>query len=421
MIVNDRETAPEFLMDALQRLGDPANARFVLPMLDSKRDVLRLKAVETLQSLETQSPPVLQKLGPAILAQARRQPAPEYARSYAMALGAVRARAATDYLIRAAGHTEAGPALAATYLALGRIGAPSAVPVLTRALIAEFPKGRENAVQALVAIGDGSAVPRAFAQLAHERVETRFAAAEVIAGIPLESSGPRALELLRERTPASLAPAAYVIARLKYRPARGQVELQLSDATAAEREALARTLGWLGQSESVPLLLRVLAEASGEGRYGAAWALGILGDARALDGLRQAAGSSDRKLALLATEALGSLARPESLPDLRRAVQAAGATRYAAVDAIGGTPGGEARLMLEEFAQSSDLELQLAAVRALAGRADAAPASVPALIAIVDEGSTEGARAAMAALRKLTGLPYENRSQWRHWFEMNGR
>ena len=40
---------------------------------------------------------------------------------------------------------------------------------------------------------------------------------------------------------------------------------------------------------------------------------------------------------------------------------------------------------------------------------------------VVRDGGTESARAAMAALRNITALKYENRSQWKHWDEMRDR
>ncbi len=416
MLVGDKETSPEFLMDALARMGDPANARFVLPMLEAERDVLRLKAVETLGILKAG------QVGGEILAMARRNQDDGKAKTYAMALGAIQAKAAAPYLIELARKNQRtpGPTLAAAYLALGRVGARAGGPVLIAALSEDFEKGRENAVIALIQIKDPGTPGRVFGLLeSAEDPRARFAAAEVIAGIPVDESGPRALAVLKKRDAKSIAPAVFVLGRLKYAPAREELEIQLSDQRSPEREALARGLGWLGDTASVPLLLRVLAEQSGAGRYGAAWALGILGDERALEALRAAAKSSDRKLALYATEALGGLASPAALPDLKAAVEGRADVRYAAIDAIAVTEGEAAREILEGFSESSDLELQLAAVRALGNRKE--PESIPALMRVVDEGGTEAARAAMAALRGITGLKYENRSQWRHWDEMRER
>ncbi|MEQ9363727.1 MAG: HEAT repeat domain-containing protein, partial [Leptospirales bacterium] len=414
MITADKETGPDFLMDALSRLGDPANARFVLPMLEAERDVLRLKAVETLGILKAK------QVAGEVLGMARRNGDREKARTYAMALGAIEARQAAPYLIELARTEPAGPTLAAAYLALGRVQSREGVPVLAKALTGDFEKGRENAVIALIQIQDPSALPRLFPLLEHANVRARFSAAEVIAGIPDEASGPKALAILKKREAPSIAPAVYVLGRLKYAPARDEIEVQLSDARAPEREALARGLGWLGDARSVPLLIRVLSEQSGEGRYGAAWALGILGDERALDPLREASKSGDRKLALYATEALGGLASPAALGDLKAAVANRPDIRYAAIDAIAVTPGEQARAILEEFALSGDLELQLAAVRALGNRKQEKE-SIPTLMRVVDEGGTEASRAAMAALRAITDLRYENRSQWRHWDEMRDR
>lgn len=413
MIKADIETGPDFLMDALARLGDASNARFVLPMLNHERDVLRLKAVETLGILKAH------QVAGDVLVMARRNRDSEKARTYAMALGVIEARSAGPYLIELARTEEAGPTLAAAYLALGRIRNSAGIPILAGALTKDFPKGRENAVIALIQIKDTAALARVFPLLEHADARARFSAAEVIAGIPDDGSGPRALAILKKREAPSIAPAVFVLGRLKYTPAREEIEIQLSEATSPEREALARALGWLGEAGSVPLLIRVLAEQTGEGRYGAAWALGILGDERALEPLRAASRSRDRKLALYATEALGGLASPNALGDLRSAVENRPETRYAAIDAISVTPGTAAREILQEFALSGDLELQLAAVRALGTRKE--KESIETLMRVVSDGSTEAARAAMAALRGLTELNYENRSQWQHWDEMRER
>jgi HEAT repeat protein len=104
---------------------------------------------------------------------------------------------------------------------------------------------------------------------------------------------------------------------------------------------------------------------------------------------------------------------------LRRAIERVPETRYAAIDAIAVIPGAEARELLEQYALSSDLELQLAAVRALGNRKE--NESIDTLMQVVRDGGTESARAAMAALRGITGLSYENRSQWKHWHEMRDR
>ncbi len=412
---------PQFLMDALVRLGDPRFAGAIVPFLDSERSGLRLKAQDSLKQLNATAQ------GSRILKMAqenlRSGGDPEKAKIYAMALGNLKVRSGEAYLLELARRSEPGPTLAAAYLALGRVESRRAVPTLINALSADFDKGRENAVAALIQIGDAGALERLYDLLGHENAATRFAAAEVIVGIPHRRSGPAVLAILAEGSPRATAPAAYVLGRLKYEPARKIISVKLKDPKHADREALARALGWLGAPEEHPettaLLIDVLGENGGEGRYGAAWSLGILGVPEALEPLRRAARSDDRKLALLAVEALGGLRTPAALPDLERAVKGNAAVRYAALDSIASIPGDEARLILEGFATGTDPDIQLVAVRALGTRRE--EQSVPLLVNIVQDASTETARAAMLSLRSITGQDFESRSQWVHWFEVQNR
>lgn len=408
LLRTDRAVTADYLVDALVRLGDPANAGAIVPLLNSENEQLRLTAVQALVDLKASHE------GGAILALARANQDPSKTRMFAMALGQLQIKSAEPYLLQRARAEEPGPNLAAAYLALGRIQSRAAVPILVRAVAADFDKGRENAADALIDIGDRSANDDLFALLVHDRSAVRYSAAKAIAGIPDERSGPRALAALEAKHPLSTGPAAHILGRIKYAPARAAIEARFLDRQAPAREELGQALGWLGDPASAPALLRVLTEPDGEGRYGAAWSLGVLQIRSAAPALRAATKSSDRKLALLSVEALAALRDPESLGDLERLVYGRRDLAFQATEAIGDIPGERAQKILIDLLGSGDLELEIAAARGL-GRRKEASSAAPLIAALEEDRPPEVQNALLAALREVTGLKFETRGQWIHW------
>ncbi len=402
---------PDVLLEVLQRFADPAYAYVVLPYLDSSQHILRLKAVAVLDAMKAKNQ------GDAILAMARRSTDPEKAKTYAMALGKLEVRQAESYLIGLARTAEAGPTLAATYHALGHIKSLAGVPILVQALAADFPKGRDNAVDALLEIKSVSALPLAFGLIEHEREDTRIAAAEVISGIPAPDSGPRALAVLQKREAKSLGPASYILGRLKYTQARLPIENILSDRRSPEREKLARSLGWMGEKASVPVLIHVLGESDGEGRYGAAWSLGIMKPEEAFEPLLNAAKSSDAKLKSLAVEALGSYQSERALPILTGIMENDAALRFYAIESITAIPGEEASKVLERHLDSGDPRLRQAVLLAIGKRKE--KRSLPALMNLLEEEemNPEVRDSLFSALREITGENISSRGKWLEWYK----
>lgn len=405
--------SPDAVLEALTRLKDPRGAAAVVPLLGRDENVLRLKAVEALVAMRAKPH------AGTILGMAEKNRDPQRAKTYAMVLGQLQAKGAEGYLVRLAESSTPGPTLAASYLALGRIGSRRGVPLLVTALAGNFPKGRENATQALIQIGDGSAVVKSFPLLLHTSEEVRYAAAEVICEVPHPSTADRAIALLqRAGTIAAerraLGPAALILGRRKVKSARPDLERLLSDRAMPERERLARAVGWIGDRRSVPLLLTVLEESSGEGRYGAAWALGVLEAREALPALRRAAASSDRKLAVLSIEALGSFGGSETLAELRRLAKKDESLAPFALESIALVKGEEARLIIEDFARKGDGTLKRLAIVALGRRKEAA--SIPALVSILEDAPGELHRSLFLSLAQTTGERFATRNAWLNWY-----
>ena len=405
--------SPEAILEALTRLKDPRGAAAVVPLLDRDQNVLRLKAVEALVAMRATG-----HVG-TILRMAQKNRDPERAKTYAMVLGQLQAKSAEGYLVKLAETSEPGPTLAASYLALGRIQSRVGVPVLVRALAHNFAKGRENATAALIQVGDRRAVDLAFPLLSHGEEEVRYAAVEVVSEIPHPSTALWATELLKKAGAntaerRALGPAAVVLGRRKVKSARPEIERLLADRTMAERERLARALGWIGSQKSVALLISVLEEPSGEGRYGAAWAVGVMEAREALPALRKSAASSDRKLAVISIEALGSFGGSETIVQLREIAKKDESLAPFALESIALTKGEEARLIIENLARTEDGTLKRQAIVALGRRKEAA--SVPALIAILENGPGELHRSLFLALSQTTGQRLTTRNAWLNWY-----
>ncbi len=418
MLVARRGVSAEVVVEVFRRLKDPRGAPSLVPLLESDQHVLRLKVVEAIGGMQARGQ-IARILG---MAQANKDP--ERAKTYAMVLGQLKAREAEAYLVRLAETSQPGPTLAAAYLALGRIGSRRGVPVLVRALAANFPKGRENATEALIAIRDPRAVEGAFPLLSHSEEEIRYAAAEVICEVPHPATDARATELLRRAGAGgndrpALGPAALILGRRKVASARPDLERLLADRSLPDRDRLARALGGIGDKGSVALLIRVLQESSGSGRYGAAAALGVMEAVEAIPALQEAARSSDRRLAGLAIEALGGMGTADTLRQLHETAKKDESLAPFAIESIALSKLDEARLILEDLARTGEGTLQRQAIVALGRRRD--PRSVPALIALLESARAEQHRSLFLSLSQSTGQRFGNRNAWLNWYRQSQR
>ncbi|MDV6234101.1 HEAT repeat domain-containing protein [Leptospira ellisii] len=405
--------SPDIVMESLARMESPSAAYAILPFLQSSDSTLRLIAVDTLVRIDAKSS------GNKILNLAQKNQDPEFAKTYAMALGKLKVKSAESYLIRLANTTEPSPTLAATYLALGRISSRNGVPILVRGLGSDFDKGSENCMSALIEIRDLSAVAAVIPILKHNNRDIRFRASNVLSEIPSSVTGPGVLKVLEENLPDSIAPASLVLGKIRFTSARLPIEQRLSDSKLPDREIIAQSLGYLGDKKSVPVLISVLKESSGEGRYGAAWSLGALQALDAFDDLSIASRSSDPKLASIAVEALGSLGSQKALPVLAEIAEKNPNSASVVLPAISAIPGEESRNILETFAQKENVALQQVAISELGKRKERS--SIPLLIRILEEDRAASAKLLMSSLSSITGKNFYSRNEWLNWYKLNSK
>lgn len=399
----------DMLIDALARLKNPAAAYAVVPYLDADIDQVRLGVVNALGEMKALDQ------GPRVLAMAQKNQNRDKARTYCMAVGRLRYSPADQYLLGILRAGPQDPAMAAAILALGNIKSTAAIGDLVRVIGSAYPKGRENAVPALIEIGHASAAEQSFVHLEHDSPEVRYAAVEVIASVPWAGSAQRALALLDKKNQRATGPASMILGRLRHKPAREKIEGALSDRSMSDRENIARSLGWLGEKASAPALVRTLQENDGEGRYGAAWSLGVLKAPEGFEPLKKAVQNGDRKLQQIAIEALGSYASVDSLPTLGALLEDPVLSIYA-VDSISNVPGPEARKLLTKHVAKQKGGARKAGIAALARRKE--PESVGFLIEqLREESSGDVQESLMNALREITGERFIGRSGWIDWYE----
>ncbi|MGJ4746805.1 HEAT repeat domain-containing protein [Leptospira sp. SA-E8] len=425
-IWKDRSSLPEILnfldpksgldigtvLESIARMEDPQAGNRVAALLNQEDGNLRLLAVDTLVRIYAR------QSGKMILASARSNKDPDKAKTFAMALGKLNIPEAEDYLMDLASHSEPGPTLAATYLALGKVRSKKSIPLLVKAIQADFDKGRENSSIALVDIKDPKILPLVLPILENQDKEIRYRAADVLIGVPDPAFSPRILELLVKGKSLAKAPASHVLGRIKFSKAREEIEKTLLDPNIPDREIIAQSLGYLGDKRSIPVLVKILKEDQTEAKYGAVWALGAIGSEEALPYVEDACKSSDQKLAKIASESLGMIASPKSLSLLDKKTEDFPDLAPITLAAITSIPGEESRKILEKYAESENINLHQVAVSQLGAKKD--PASVPVLIKLLQENSTSRNRKLIiSALKSVTGLKFASKNEWVNWYILN--
>ncbi|MCE9499008.1 MAG: HEAT repeat domain-containing protein [Leptospira sp.] len=408
MIQNDKAVEADTILDALARMKDSRGASVAIPFLESENLGLRLQAVESLVQMNARSS------GDKILAVAKKNTDPDKAKTFAMAFGQLEVKSAEGYLLGLAENSDPSPTLAATYLALGKIKSKKAIPVLSKAISSDFPKGRENSVEALINIRDTAALNFMYPYLSDKSKEIAYSAATVISGIPSHDAGRQTLMILEKGNQNSFGPCAYVLGRIKYEPARQKLETIFQNQNVPEREEIGRSFGWLGNRASVPVLLKVLEEKDGEGRYGAAWSLGVLEAEEALDGLIKASASKDRKLAAISVESLGMLHSAKAIPALKSKMESEKSLAAFVVGALVAIPGEESRKLLEEYALNDDPIIYKPAIQAIAQKKDRL--ATPTLIQLLKSDKIESHRLVINALISVTGKRFDSKNEWLNWY-----
>lgn len=290
-------------LEALSKIGDISGAPFAIDQLDSAEEVIRLKAVATLESMHAGD-----RYGEAILLKAKRNSDPGKEKTYAMALGKLNIAIAEEYLINLAKRRYSSPSLGAIYLALGRIRSEAAVELLVKALSMEEKKSRENAKIALISISSPDSAPFLWGLLKHHDSEVRFSASEVLALVDHPHTD-RVLSQLLE-FPLAAGAASQALGKRKVVSSVEKIAQKLNRQEQPERYVLAVSLGEIGDLRAVSTLISVLNESSGDARIGAARGLGMLKAERAIPDLEKAAKSNDFLLVKAAIEALTEMANP---------------------------------------------------------------------------------------------------------------
>lgn len=400
------------VLEAISRMEDPQAGNRVAALLNQEEASIRLIAVDTLVRIHAR------QSGKTILAAAKSNKDPDKAKTFAMALGKLNVIESEDYLIDLASHTEPGPTLAASYLALGKIRSKKSIPLLVKALESNFDKGRENSSIALIEIGDPKILPLVLPILENQDKEIRYRAADVLIGVHDPGFSIRILEVLTKGKVIAKAPASHVLGRIKFLKAREDIEKTLLDPNIPDREIVAQALGYLGDIKSIPVLVKTLKEDQTEAKYGAVWALGAIGSEEGLPYVEEACKSKDQKLAKIASESLGMIASPKSLSLLDKKTEDFPDLAPITLAAITSIPGEESRKILEKYAESENINLHQVAVSQLGAKKD--PASVPVLIKLLKEDSrSRNRKLLISSLKSVTGLKYASKNEWINWYTLN--
>ncbi|PKA16852.1 hypothetical protein CH363_05500 [Leptospira haakeii] len=425
-IWKDRTSLPEILnflhpksgidigtvLEAIARMEDPQAGNRVANLLNQEDSNIRLLAVDTLVRINAR------QSGKIILTSAKSNKDSDKAKTFAMALGKLNIIEAEDYLIDLSSHSEPGPTLAASYLALGKIRSKKSIPLLVKALQADFDKGRENASIALIDIKDSQILPLVLPILENQDREIRYRAADVLIGVPDPGFSNRILEVLTKGKTLAKAPASHVLGHIKFSKAREEIEKTLLDPNIPDREIIAQSLGYLGDKKSIPILVKVLREDQTEAKYGAVWALGAIGSEEGLPYVEEACKSKDQKLAKIASESLGMIASPKSLSLLDKKTEDFPDLAPITLAAITSIPGEESRKILEKYAESGNINLHQVAVSQLGAKKDSA--SVPILIRLLQEDSrSRNRKLIISALKSVTGLKFASKNEWVNWYIVN--
>ncbi len=295
-------------------------------------------------------------------------------------LGNRREASAVDALsksIQTAGSDTAAQGIAAA-IALGKIGGPTAVAALSRALNSSVAPLRDavidgllRAANALVSAGDRSSAKAIFEQL-YEKKETTGVRTAAYAGM-IRSAGEGAMELVVkgiEGTDAAGQLAALQLARDPQGPAAGrQLATLLPNAKPPLQVALLGAISQRGEVLSDPAITQLVKSGAPEVRAAALEALGNIGTSAEIPLLTAAAASETGAVQAVARRSLNRLNRGPVMEAL-----------------ITQLKNGEPRIQAE-------------AARALGERSDMA--AIPMLLALAEQASGSSRGATLQALALL--------------------
>jgi HEAT repeat protein len=138
---------------------------------------------------------------------------------------------------------------------LGRLGDPSAVEPLVRA-VGEGSIPRSVGGHALLLIGE-PALPVLRALVKAPEAEERALAVDLVGFLGDASDGPRLMERLRDSSAEVRARAARALGRLGAEEGTAELRARLADRVPFVRTAVAHALGAVGDKAAVPDLMRI--------------------------------------------------------------------------------------------------------------------------------------------------------------------
>lgn len=404
----------DFFIQSFGLLSRGTNCDVLVPYLKSDLKLTRLKTIQALESAECKS------VGAKILTQAKAitNKIP-ILQNHITALGKLSYGPAAGFIQGQSKKLNDGPALAAAYLALGRVNAQSALPTLVSAVSKPFPKGSDNAASSLILLQNKLALNGMFEILEKRQKAAYGNAVKVIVEIPDEASGQRSLQMLNDKQTEIYSELGQILGPLKYKPATKSIARELKDTKNPGREYLARALGWINDPTQVKLLISILEEPAGEGRYGAAWSLGIMQATEAVPPLEKLTQSEDKKMQMLAIEALAMIASPTSLPALKAQLKEDNPMIPFASAALVEIDSPEAIEILKEGSLSSSIDVRRACINALGEKRD--QKTIPHFIILLNEATAEDINLVYNALRKVTGESYRSRNEWLLWYQNSNK
>lgn len=416
-IVNElkgKPKTPDFFIESFSYLAENQNCEVLVPYLISKNKVTRLKTIAALENSNCS------KAGPLILKQAEKFKANiPILQNHFSALGKIKYKPAGNFILNQLNSLEAGPALAAALLALGRVNNQNALTELVEATGGSFAKGRENAAESLILLQNEKALPGIFAILENNNQPAFGDAVRVIIGIQSDFSGKKAHSLLMEQQRFIYSQLGMILGPLKYKPAIPTIVDVLKNQKNPGREQLARSLGWMQDQEQVPFLIDILTESTGEGRYGAAWSLGVLQAKEALPELEKLSQSKDKKLQMLAIEALAMIASPSSAAALKAQLQEDNPMVPFAAAALTGIQTAEALSILIDCSKKSAMDVRRACINALGNKKE--PTAIKHLVELAQTARSEDLNLIFNALKKTTGENFRSRNNWKAWYQSEYR
>lgn len=298
----------------------------------------------------------------------------------------------------------------AAAVALGRIGDPRATPALVRALA--DPEVAVPAAGALARIGDRTAFEGLLALLGDADPAVRQAAVAALNSIGHPDMPARVLPLLEDRDESIRESALRIAGYFGYPECFDAVLARTRDESEAVRRAAVESLPFFDDPRAVSALAQALERDTPAVRAGAASALGRIGTPEALDTLAKGLDDPDAWVRFATLRALGPIRDARFGPRLLDALRddPAPQVRLAAIDAVGRMGTAEALDALEPLTRSADPDLADAAIRAIGHIEGAAP--LPMLERYLRAPETRRRIAAVTAIAARAEPPAIELLQW---------